>query len=82
MLALPYAMNNILEPLFRKYVDFDKFVFHAAGREDIDVRMLGNGRPFICEMQMARNACRIDWVKIGQEIDTVLAIDNHIRLFE
>jgi len=24
--------------------------FHAAGREDIDVRMLGNGRPFVIEL--------------------------------
>eukprot|EP00392_Amoebophrya_sp_AT5.2_P016733 g17029.t1 len=24
--------------------------FHAAGREDIDVRMLGNGRPFVLEI--------------------------------
>lgn len=27
---------------------------HAAGREDIDVRMLGRGRPFILEIQNAR----------------------------
>ena len=25
--------------------------FHGAGREDIDVRMLGNGRPFILEVK-------------------------------
>lgn len=25
--------------------------FHGAGREDIDVRMLGNGRPFILELK-------------------------------
>jgi tRNA pseudouridine synthase 10 len=25
-------------------------VFHAAGREDADVRMLGNGRPFMLEL--------------------------------
>ncbi|KAG9396435.1 tRNA pseudouridine synthase Pus10 [Carpediemonas membranifera] len=28
--------------------------FHAAGREDIDVRMLGNGRPFLVEMINAK----------------------------
>ena len=26
-------------------------IFHGAGREDIDVRMLGNGRPFILEIK-------------------------------
>ena len=30
------------------------FTFHAAGREDVDVRMLGTGRPFAIEL----NACR------------------------
>ncbi len=30
-------------------------VFHGAGREDIDVLMLGQGRPFVFEVQGARN---------------------------
>lgn len=32
----------------------DSFKFHAAGREDIDVRMLGPGRPFLVEVKNAR----------------------------
>ncbi|GAY49184.1 hypothetical protein CUMW_117330 [Citrus unshiu] len=32
----------------------DSYKFHAAGREDIDVRMLGSGRPFLFEIQNAR----------------------------
>ncbi|XP_065847044.1 uncharacterized protein [Euphorbia lathyris] len=32
----------------------DSYKFHAAGREDIDVRMLGSGRPFLVEVQNAR----------------------------
>ncbi|KAJ7561342.1 hypothetical protein O6H91_03G024600 [Diphasiastrum complanatum] len=32
----------------------DGYKFHAAGREDIDVRMLGNGRPFLLEITNAR----------------------------
>ncbi|ONI32269.1 hypothetical protein PRUPE_1G357400 [Prunus persica] len=42
--------SNIL-PLCRG----DNYKFHAAGREDIDVRMLGSGRPFLLEIQNARN---------------------------
>ncbi|KAL4579039.1 hypothetical protein LXL04_015174 [Taraxacum kok-saghyz] len=34
----------------------DGYKFHAAGREDIDVRMLGSGRPFLLEIQ---NACHV-----------------------
>lgn len=33
----------------------DKYKFHAAGREDIDVRMLGSGRPFLVEIQNPRH---------------------------
>ncbi|KAL6011829.1 hypothetical protein ACLOJK_002295 [Asimina triloba] len=32
----------------------DNYKFHAAGREDIDVRMLGSGRPFLVEVINAR----------------------------
>lgn len=32
----------------------DFYKFHAAGREDIDVRMLGKGRPFMLELSNAR----------------------------
>ncbi|MQM12982.1 hypothetical protein Taro_045906 [Colocasia esculenta] len=33
----------------------DSYKFHAAGREDIDVRMLGSGRPFLVEVSNARS---------------------------
>ncbi|GFS36016.1 pseudouridine synthase family protein [Actinidia rufa] len=42
--------SNIL-PIFHG----DNYKFHAAGREDIDVRMLGSGRPFLLEIQNARH---------------------------
>ncbi|MFW9843193.1 MAG: tRNA pseudouridine(54/55) synthase Pus10 [Candidatus Thorarchaeota archaeon] len=35
-------------------VDGSKFKFHAAGREDIDVLMLGQGRPFVVEIAEPR----------------------------
>ncbi|MGC8995296.1 MAG: tRNA pseudouridine(54/55) synthase Pus10 [Thermoplasmata archaeon] len=33
-----------------KYFKGNKFYLHGAGREDVDVLMLGNGRPFILEI--------------------------------
>ncbi|MCW3997771.1 MAG: tRNA pseudouridine(54/55) synthase Pus10 [Candidatus Bathyarchaeota archaeon] len=39
----------ISEPLL-KLSDGEKTSFHASGREDIDARMLGNGRPFVVEI--------------------------------
>ncbi|KAL0535238.1 hypothetical protein IC582_020758 [Cucumis melo] len=41
--------NNILP-----FCGGDSYKFHAAGREDVDVRMLASGRPFLLEIQNAR----------------------------
>ncbi len=39
----------VSEPLLR-IANGEKTSFHASGREDIDARMLGNGRPFVIEV--------------------------------
>jgi tRNA pseudouridine synthase 10 len=39
----------VSEPLLN-LVNGEKTSFHASGREDIDARMLGNGRPFVIEV--------------------------------
>ena len=44
-----------------------KAVFHGAGREDIDVRMLGNGRPFFVEIKRAKKR-HANLEKIAEEI--------------
>eukprot|EP00796_Vickermania_ingenoplastis_P004849 gene4849-3475_t len=33
-----------------KVFGFGRYKFHSAGREDVDVRMLGTGRPFVLEI--------------------------------
>ena len=45
-----------------------KCVFKGAGREDVDVRMLGNGRPFIVEIKRPKRR-RVDLGKIAEEIN-------------
>lgn len=40
------CIGEIALPYFRG----KGYKFHTAGREDVDVRMLGNGRPFILEI--------------------------------
>jgi len=42
--------------------------FHGAGREDIDVRMLGNGRPFVLELKQPKKR-NIDLKKLEEEIN-------------
>ncbi len=41
--------------------------FHGAGREDVDVLMLGRGRPFVFEVRGARNP-NVDLEALRQEI--------------
>lgn len=38
------------EPLLEK-TEGDEFILHGMGREDIDVKMLGEGRPFVMEIK-------------------------------
>ena len=42
--------------------------FHGAGREDIDVRMLGSGRPFVLEIKEPKKR-NLDLDKIGKKVN-------------
>ena len=42
-------MDELIRPEVIRAAEADDTVFHGAGREDIDARMLGSGRPFIVE---------------------------------
>ena len=47
----PESVEEIIsEPVLEK-TRGEETAFHAAGREDVDVRMLGRGRPFIVEVK-------------------------------
>lgn len=48
------SVEEIIGGTIRPMCQGDNYKFHAAGREDIDVRMLGSGRPFLVEVQNAR----------------------------
>jgi tRNA pseudouridine synthase 10 len=45
-----------------------KFKFHAAGREDIDVLMLGAGRPFVVEISEPRKR-KVDLIELAKQIN-------------
>ncbi len=46
----PESVEEIVEKPFLDATEGLKGSFHASGREDIDARMLGNGRPFVIEI--------------------------------
>jgi tRNA pseudouridine synthase 10 len=45
------SVEDLISPEFIKESKAIDSKFHGAGREDIDVRMLGTGRPFILELR-------------------------------
>ncbi|MFX1375496.1 MAG: tRNA pseudouridine(54/55) synthase Pus10 [Promethearchaeota archaeon] len=45
------SVEELINPEFIKESKATDSKFHGAGREDIDVRMLGKGRPFILELR-------------------------------
>ncbi|MFO8017477.1 MAG: tRNA pseudouridine(54/55) synthase Pus10 [Promethearchaeia archaeon] len=44
------SVEGLISPKFVKEAKAEDSKFHGAGREDIDVRMLGTGRPFVIEL--------------------------------
>jgi tRNA pseudouridine synthase 10 len=47
----PTSVEQEVAPAVREAMDGDEAVFHGAGREDVDARMLGTGRPFVVEVK-------------------------------
>ena len=45
------SVEELVSPEFLKQSQGSETKFHGAGREDIDVRMLGTGRPFVLEIK-------------------------------
>ncbi|MEM4581223.1 MAG: tRNA pseudouridine(54/55) synthase Pus10 [Candidatus Korarchaeum sp.] len=44
------SVEGIVGEVMRKFFLADDYVLHGAGREDVDARMLGSGRPFVMEI--------------------------------
>ncbi len=50
----PTSVEQAVAPHVRAAMDGDSATFHGAGREDVDARMLGTGRPFVVEVERPR----------------------------
>ena len=46
----PESVEEIVSKPFLEAAEGEKTSFHASGREDIDAKMLGTGRPFVVEI--------------------------------
>nr|CAI5820793.1 unnamed protein product [Callosobruchus analis]CAI5825632.1 unnamed protein product [Callosobruchus analis] len=54
-----HCLSDIIFDSVSKILGYDKtqITFCASGREDADVRMLGNGRPFYIQVDNPKNSC-------------------------
>ena len=50
----PESVEELVSKPLLEAADGEKTAFHASGREDIDARMLGRGRPFVIEVSKPR----------------------------
>ncbi|MDO5850214.1 MAG: tRNA pseudouridine(54/55) synthase Pus10 [Methanobacteriaceae archaeon] len=68
----PESVEELLSETVIKHTKGHGAKFHGAGREDIDVRMLGSGRPFVLEI-VEPKIRKIDLDKISKEVTEIAA---------
>jgi len=72
--------ESIEELIAKKFLDRakgDSESFHGCGREDVDVRMLGNGRPFVLEIKNPKIR-KLDLTRLKNDINTTNKDDIEI----
>ncbi len=50
----PYSLEEFFNDNLKDLFDAERVVLHASGREDVDARMLGTGRPMVIEIKNPR----------------------------
>ncbi|KAL1481799.1 hypothetical protein MTO96_034193 [Rhipicephalus appendiculatus] len=50
------SVQELITDVVTKHIPNEKIMFSSSGREDVDVRMLGRGRPFVLEILKAKRA--------------------------
>ena len=66
----PESVEELISEHFLKLTKGKEAKFHGAGREDIDVLMLGSGRPFVLEIKEPRIR-NLDLAKLENEINNI-----------
>ena len=65
------SVQELIAPFFEKAFSAKEILFHGAGREDVDVRMLGEGRPFALTIENPF-VRKVDLVALGEKINGAL----------
>ena len=66
----PESVEELISEHFLKLTKGREAKFHGAGREDIDVLMLGSGRPFVLEIKEPKIR-KLDLAKLEEEINII-----------
>lgn len=66
----PESVEELISEHFLKLTKGREAKFHGAGREDIDVLMLGSGRPFVLEIKEPRIR-NLDLAEIEEKINEI-----------
>lgn len=66
----PESVEELISEHFLRLTKGREAKFHGAGREDIDVLMLGSGRPFVLEIKEPRIR-KLDLAKLENEINEI-----------
>ena len=64
----PESVEELISETVLKYSKGYEAKFHGAGREDIDVKMLGSGRPFVLEIKEPK-VRNLDLDKLSEEVN-------------
>ena len=78
--SIDEEIKNILFKYFNN--NPNDFIFSSGGREDRDVRMLGNGRPFIYEIYNSKKKFDLNYEKINEEFNKISKFVKIINLGE
>lgn len=73
------SVEELLGEPLRKLSGCKRVVLHGLGREDVDVRMLGAGRPFILELKNPRRRS-IDLTELENELNALY--EGRLRVSE
>jgi tRNA pseudouridine synthase 10 len=68
-LMYPDSVEALVSKPFLEAAEGEETTFHASGREDIDARMLGTGRPFVLEVSKPKKRS-LDLKKIEDAINS------------
>ncbi|WP_299330732.1 tRNA pseudouridine(54/55) synthase Pus10 [Haloplanus sp.] len=62
------SVEELTAPVVEDVMDGVDALFHGAGREDVDARMLGTGRPFVIEVKEPRRR-RVDVDRLEADVN-------------